>query len=129
LCILASGSAGNCTVLRTPRGVMLIDAGLGPRVILPRLAVAGVCLGGVRAICLTHLDSDHFRPAWLKTIADRGISLWCHESCVRELLRMDRRHRERTPAFAHLLKAFDNQPFSPLTGMTFDPISFVHDEE
>ena len=31
LCVLASGSGGNCTVVRTPAGVVLVDAGLGPR--------------------------------------------------------------------------------------------------
>ncbi len=129
LCILASGSAGNCTVLRTPGGIMLIDAGVGPRAILSRLTVAGVSLGDVKAICLTHLDSDHFRPAWLKTIADREIQLWCHQPSVRRLLRMDRHHREKTPAYAHLLRGFDNQPFSPIPAMTFEPISFAHDED
>src|SRR5690606_1803486 len=74
-------------------------------------------------------DRDHFRPAWLKTIADRGIALWCHAACVREILRMDRRHRERTPAYAKLLNPFTDQPFSPLTGVRFDAIRFAHDAE
>lgn len=128
MCILASGSSGNCTVLRTPRGTMLIDAGLGPRAILSRLAIAGVQLAEIRAICLTHLDSDHFRPTWLKTIADRGIRLWCHESCIRTVLRMDRRHRERTPDYAHLLHGFDGQLFSPLEDLGFEAIRLAHDE-
>ena len=108
---------------------MLIDAGIGPRAILPRLAIAGISLGEVRSICLTHLDTDHFRPAWLKTIADRGIALWCHESCVRQILRMDRRHREKTPAYAHLLHGFDGQAFSPLEGLSVDALHFAHDDE
>lgn len=128
MCILASGSSGNCTVLRTPGGTMLMDAGLGPRSILSRLAIAGVQLAEIRAICLTHLDSDHFRPAWLKTIVKWGIHLWCHQRCVRELLRMDRQHRERTPQYAHLLHGFDDQPFSPLDGLRFDAIPLAHDE-
>ena len=49
LCVLASGSAGNCTVVRTPGGVMLIVAGLGPRVLAKRLDGTGVRLRDVRA--------------------------------------------------------------------------------
>ena len=36
LCILASGSAGNAAILRSPAGVMLIDAGIGPRTLTKR---------------------------------------------------------------------------------------------
>ncbi len=31
ICVLASGSQGNCTAVRTPSGVFLIDCGIGPR--------------------------------------------------------------------------------------------------
>jgi hypothetical protein len=31
LCVLASGSAGNASIVRAPSGVLLIDAGIGPR--------------------------------------------------------------------------------------------------
>src|SRR4051812_34318593 len=41
LCVLASGSGGNATVLRAPSGVMLIDAGLGPRTTATRLTNTG----------------------------------------------------------------------------------------
>src|ERR1700722_13394062 len=38
--ILASGSSGNCTLLETSRTRLLVDAGLGKRETLRRLAVA-----------------------------------------------------------------------------------------
>src|SRR5436305_13170816 len=69
LCILASGSAGNCSLLRTPSGVILIDAGIGPRIAGRRLNGTGVTLADIRAVCLTHLDSDHFRPSWVRVLA------------------------------------------------------------
>src|SRR3954465_4662416 len=78
LCILGSGSSGNCSVLRTPNGVMLIDAGLGPRTVARRLDGTGVRVDDVRAICLTHLDSDHFTTNWCETILKRGIRLFVH---------------------------------------------------
>ena len=78
LCILASGSSGNCTVVRTPAGVMLIDAGIGPRTTAKRMDGTGVTIRDIRAICLTHLDSDHFTPTWLGTLLNRGIKIFCH---------------------------------------------------
>src|SRR4051794_38160493 len=85
LCILASGSSGNCTVLRTPHGVVLIDAGIGPRTAAKRMDGTGVTVRDVRAICLTHLDRDHFSPYWFDGVLKRGIRLFCHESRVNDL--------------------------------------------
>src|SRR3954468_23448628 len=78
LCILASGSAGNASLLRAPAGVMLIDAGIGPRTTAQRLAGTGVRVGDVSALCLTHLDRDHFNPNWLTTVVRQGVRLFCH---------------------------------------------------
>jgi ribonuclease BN (tRNA processing enzyme) len=73
LCILASGSCGNCSVIRAPSGTLLIDAGIGPRTTAKRLDGTGSQLRDVRAICLTHLDRDHFSPTWTDTIIRLGI--------------------------------------------------------
>src|SRR6185503_3908292 len=84
-CNLASGSMGNCSVLRTPGGVILIDAGIGPRTCGKRLDGTGVTVRDVRAICLTHLDSDHFRPSWLGTLLNHGIKIFCHRSRAQDV--------------------------------------------
>src|SRR4051812_18251789 len=94
LCILGSGSGGNCSVLRSPSGAMLIDAGLGPRTVARRLNGTGVRLDDVRAICLTHLDSDHFSIAWLKSILSRGIRLFVHSQRMNDLLYVATRNTE-----------------------------------
>src|SRR5215213_1985387 len=87
ICVLASGSAGNCTVVRTPSGVMLVDAGLGPRTTAQRLAGTGVHVSDVSAMCLTHLDHDHFSRNWLTTILNHGVRVYCHGRRVDDLLR------------------------------------------
>src|SRR5262245_38428094 len=78
LCILGSGSGGNCSLLRTPTGCMLIDAGLGPRVTQTRLNGSGASLDEIRGICLTHLDHDHFKRNWVSTIVRRNIRVFVH---------------------------------------------------
>ena len=121
LCVLASGSGGNCTVVRTPRGTVLIDAGIGPRTATRRLDGTGASLRDVVAICLTHLDSDHFTRNWVETILSRGIQLFCHASRVEELLEIG--GEELRPAVAGFEESFE-----PLDGLRMNPISLAHDQ-
>jgi phosphoribosyl 1,2-cyclic phosphodiesterase len=121
LCVLASGSGGNCSLVRTPAGAMLIDAGIGPRVTARRMNGTGVGLRDVRAICLTHLDRDHFTPNWTRTIVDRDLRVYCHESRVDELL------LGCDDALARHVVGFDS-PFEPLEGLALHPLVLAHDE-
>ena len=58
--ILASGSSGNCTLLETSRTRLLVDAGLGKRETLRRLAaIDGHALDRLDGIVISHEHSDH----------------------------------------------------------------------
>jgi phosphoribosyl 1,2-cyclic phosphodiesterase len=59
LCVLASGSSGNCTYIGAPGMGMLIDAGLSGKETLRRLDAVKVAPDGIEAVCLTHEHSDH----------------------------------------------------------------------
>lgn len=76
LCVLASGSSGNCSALVVEAGgerhVSLIDLGLSPRRTRACLAELGLGLDDVSAVLLTHLDSDHWNPAWVGKIPERA---------------------------------------------------------
>jgi len=123
LCILASGSSGNCTALRTGGGVVLIDAGIGPRSTAKRMIGTGVNVTDVRAICLTHLDHDHFSATWFRTILKLGIRLFCHESRRDELAVEARFAQTDVP-----IETFNGQPFQPTAGLRFRAIKLAHDE-
>lgn len=92
LCVLASGSAGNCSVLVArpdpagPRRVVLIDAGLSPRRTGRLLLERGIRPDEVDDIVFTHLDTDHCHPGWPAAIRPGG---W------RARLRIHRRHMGR----------------------------------
>jgi len=58
-CVLASGSSGNSSLVATSRTRLLIDAGLGVRDLMQRLASAGESLDSLHAILITHEHSDH----------------------------------------------------------------------
>ena len=66
--MLASGSRGNCSVLRLGLGhdarLVLLDAGLSPRRTGEALRQVGLSLGAVTDIVFTHLDHDHCHAGW-----------------------------------------------------------------
>jgi phosphoribosyl 1,2-cyclic phosphodiesterase len=57
--ILASGSAGNLTLLETENTRILVDAGLGKRETLARLAAVGRDVESLDAVLITHEHTDH----------------------------------------------------------------------
>lgn len=58
-CILGSGSAGNCALLKTETSRVLVDAGFSARKIGQLLGAAGESLESIDAIFLTHEHGDH----------------------------------------------------------------------
>jgi phosphoribosyl 1,2-cyclic phosphodiesterase len=59
LCVLASGSSGNCTFIGTEKTRILIDAGLSARRTVERLAEIGERIEDISAICVSHEHGDH----------------------------------------------------------------------
>jgi phosphoribosyl 1,2-cyclic phosphodiesterase len=132
ICVLGSGSGGNSTVVRSPWGCFLIDAGFGPRVTAQRLAGTGVEMEHVQAIVLSHLDTDHFKTHWFNTIARWGIRVFCHAGKIRQLLgspearEWAQRHGEQT--LMPLVSGFDGEGFEPIKGVRVEPVELAHDE-
>ena len=60
VCVLGSGSGGNCTYLSTPRVSVLVDLGFGKRSLDRRLSEAQLANGKIDAVFLTHGHFDHF---------------------------------------------------------------------
>jgi phosphoribosyl 1,2-cyclic phosphodiesterase len=80
LTVLASGSAGNASVLFIDGQVVLIDAGLSPRRV--HRACTDMGLPRPSHILLTHPDSDHLYKTW-STFVNRGeVLLHLHKGHV-----------------------------------------------
>ena len=56
---LGSGSSGNATLVESGETRLLIDAGLGPRILAERLLAAGVEPASLSAVLISHEHSDH----------------------------------------------------------------------
>lgn len=67
ICVLGSGSGGNCTLVATERTRILVDAGFSFREIKTRLGQIGEDPAGVDAVLITHEHADHV--AGLPTLA------------------------------------------------------------
>ena len=76
--VLASGSAGNASLIDANGFGVLLDAGLGPRQLAGRLAAVGASWENVQAVLLTHTHSDHWRDTTLVHLKRRSIPLYCH---------------------------------------------------
>lgn len=133
ICVLGSGSSGNSTLLRLGGWAMLIDGGFGPRATAKRLAGTGVALRDIRAIVLTHLDSDHFSPTWGATLAKLGLAVYCHERHVGALYAAlgDGPCNGRVLHRMGLIRPFTDQPFTPTEagGSRFRPMALKHDRD
>ncbi|MFO0831892.1 MAG: MBL fold metallo-hydrolase [Phycisphaerales bacterium] len=74
LCVLSSSSGGNCSALLagegTTRRLYLIDLGLSPRRTRILLAQVGLADVPIAAALLTHLDADHWRATWARSLPE-----------------------------------------------------------
>ncbi len=124
LCVLGSGSTGNCSVLvaETPgggRSVTLIDLGLSPRETARRLHRVGLRLDDVSSALITHFDSDHFYQGWINAGRKLGLTLRFH--------RHHRPFAHRAGATVVRCECF-HTAFDLCDGVHVRPVHFAHDE-
>ncbi|MEX0655665.1 MAG: MBL fold metallo-hydrolase [Phycisphaeraceae bacterium] len=112
LCVLGSGSGGNCTVVHFPASAhtLLLDLGFGPRTTERRLAQVGLTLDDIDAVCLTHLDQDHFRRSWPNRLIKHRIPLHLHHWHRPDLHALQGGEALEDAGLVHL---FHNDPFPP----------------
>lgn len=97
LCVLASSSSGNCSVLVRGEGdlrrAVLIDCGLSPRKTRRLLFDLGLSLEHIDDVLVTHFDWDHFHKGWLRALPAHAR------------LHLHRRHRRDAEAIGPLPKS------------------------
>ena len=96
--VLASGSAGNSSLVQVDGFGVLLDVGLGSKELEARLRAAGHSPSCVRAALLTHTHTDHWNDRSLGWLARRQLPLYCHPDHHAVLMRS-------SPAFGRMCKA------------------------
>ncbi len=86
LCVLASGSKGNCTYVGSKKTRILIDAGISGKATAERLREIGVDPEGLNAICLTHEHDDHKAAVGILH-RKWGLALYANSGTVEALSR------------------------------------------
>lgn len=61
VCVLASGSKGNCIYVSGGGTSVLVDAGISAREMVARMCAAGIAPESIQAVLFTHDHVDHFR--------------------------------------------------------------------
>jgi phosphoribosyl 1,2-cyclic phosphodiesterase len=85
--VLASGSSGNASLIEAGGFGVLLDAGLGPRLLAGRLADIGASWHQIHTVLLTHVHGDHWNERTFVHLERRRIPVYCHAE-----------HRERLSA-------------------------------
>jgi phosphoribosyl 1,2-cyclic phosphodiesterase len=122
--VLASGSRGNSCLVQTGHAGLLIDLGLGAKILANRLLGVGSSLSRIGSAVLTHTHGDHVQDASLRLLARGKVPLYCHEG-----------HRiglGHWPGFLALdrlglVRHFDDRPFLTPLGLRVEPVELSHD--
>src|SRR5580692_11674699 len=93
--VLASGSSGNACLLEAHGFGLLLDAGLGPRLLASRLSAIGANWSAIHAVVLTHTHADHWNDRTFNHLIRPRIPLYCHALHHAPL-------RQASPAFFEL---------------------------
>jgi phosphoribosyl 1,2-cyclic phosphodiesterase len=85
VCVLASTSAGNCTVIWNNDVSILVDCGTGVSYTEDALASLRLSLLNLSAVFLTHCHSDHVNRYTLKKLAEYNVPVYCHAKVAKAL--------------------------------------------
>lgn len=118
---LASGSAGNATIVEASDGLhtrrLLVDCGLGIRQLEARLAVAGLQIGQIDGVFITHEHSDHIGCANAVALRHR-IPVWMSQGTYMAI---------GAPDFDGLLRVAQDMQGIELGPLSFQPFTVPHD--
>jgi len=127
LCVLGSGSSGNCIYVGSDNTHVLIDAGLSFKETARRLEAIGRSVESIRSICVTHEHEDH--QSSLGVLRRKlGVALYGNAGTVDAI---ERRAGKAclewnvfTTGVAFTIGGLTLQPFS-VPHDSYDPVGFV----
>jgi phosphoribosyl 1,2-cyclic phosphodiesterase len=129
VCVLGSGSKGNCTLLATETTRLLIDAGLSCRETYARLAAIGEPADGVDAVVISHEHTDHINGLRM-LVLDGKLPIYISRP-TRDVLSWD----SRIQSFEHFAAGekftigdIEVTPFA-IPHDAVDPVAFTFDAQ
>ena len=137
VCVLGSGSSGNCTYIASEHTRLLIDAGLSCKETDRRLNIIGADLADINALCISHEHDDHISSlkALYRKSATRkphgghaGLKLYANSATI-EAIERDENMRGLpwnifTTGSPFIVGDIKIEPFS-VPHDSYDPVGFV----
>ncbi len=118
-CNFASGSTGNCTLVRCGDTCVLVDAGISTRRIRQHLNELGLDLDDLDGICITHEHGDHIKALPLLG-GKHGIPVYANADTASYIA--------RKKACENLTwKIFTTGHSFTIGALTFHPFNIPHD--
>lgn len=124
VCVLASGSSGNCIHVESGSTALLIDAGISARETLRRMKLAGLDPAKLQAICVSHEHTDH----------TAGLRVLCKQLDIRLFANGETARAIRTAAHLPWNLFSSGSPFTvgditllpfPLPHDAYEPVGFI----
>jgi phosphoribosyl 1,2-cyclic phosphodiesterase len=122
--VLASSSAGNCTVFWTDGRALLVDIGLSQRYISRHLEDLRLSLRTIGSVLITHTHGDHVHPETLRRILDLRIPVYCPVPVAAALQKYFTAARKA--AHQGLLRVLEERS-SVVAGFDVEPFPVPHD--
>ncbi len=124
--VLASGSAGNASLIEVDGLGVLLDGGIGPRTLASRLAAVGRSWDSIHAFLLTHTHTDHWNDRTFAHLHRRGIPVYCHAEHQEPLLAWSDSFRD--VHVARLVQNYEpNQELALAPNLRCRPLPVRHD--
>lgn len=119
VCVLASGSSGNCIYIASDKTRVLIDAGLSAKQIALRLEQIGVVPESINGICISHEHGDHI--AGIRVLQKRhGIPVYSNAGTLTGIMRQPKAHEIA-------VKVFQTGSAFEIGDISIEPFSVPHD--
>ncbi|VGO16122.1 Putative metallo-hydrolase YycJ [Pontiella desulfatans] len=119
VCVLASGSSGNCIYVASGKTRVLIDAGLSAKQIAVRLDQIGVVPESINGICVSHEHGDHV--AGIRVLQKRhGIPVFANAGTLNGIMRQPKSNEISA-------KVFQTGSAFEIGDIKVEPFSVPHD--
>lgn len=82
VCVIGSGSSGNCIYVASASTAILVDAGLSAREISKRLKAVDIDPLSISALCITHEHHDHISGVRVFHKNHGKLSLFCNRGTM-----------------------------------------------
>ncbi|HNX68881.1 MAG TPA: MBL fold metallo-hydrolase [Candidatus Omnitrophota bacterium] len=120
--VLRSSSSGNATLIWNKQHAILVDCGIGPRVLEGLLQPEGFSIRDLAGVLVTHSHNDHSKTTTIAKFFKHGVPVYCTGG-AKDVIARGLVHQE-----GHRFRTFGAGPFE-VGSFSVTPFDVTHDAE